>query len=170
MYEKKKVKATHCLECGDVIPYGGRADRKFCCPKCKSKYHNKVTNDGRGIKLKILNALAKNYSILEELISTGTESITLTDAETLGFKTAYATSFHKRERHLEYSCYDIKYCVSLTRIFKIHRMGYDVKKTEKAKWCPAKKRGRPFRKVVKQRRKSPSHQTAATSCPTVAAS
>ena len=109
----------HCLECGDLVPYGGRPDRRFCCPQCKNRWHNRKARARRHGQLKVVNILEQNYSILERLLRMGIKSIEKADLAHLGYNFDYVTSYHKVHRRNEYHCFDIKYDDTPSRIMHI---------------------------------------------------
>ena len=110
-----------CLECGSAIEYG-RTDKKFCCERCKNVFHNRRNSSYRSVRLKVTNALSRNYDVLDRLVKLGVTAISIGDASQMGFNTEYVTSHHKVGGHNEYRCFDIKYCLSDTRLFKIERV------------------------------------------------
>lgn len=112
---------SRCIECGDIIGYG-RTDRKFCCEKCKNRYNNRKNKIIRNLKLRIRNALERNYRILENLVRSGVPSIGLDEISMMGYHVEYSTSYHKAGKKNIYWCYDIKYVLTtskLTNIVKI---------------------------------------------------
>lgn len=111
-----------CLECGKTIEFG-RADKKFCCEECKSKYHNREWNPWK-TKKKVLSALDRNYSILDVLVRTGVSSITNSELGILGYNHGFITSSARVRGHSEEACFDIRYFRSETRIFNIHRVTF----------------------------------------------
>ena len=110
-----------CLECGDEIAYG-RKGRKFCSETCKNSYHNRKHHYSRSVRLRILGTLDRNYTILERLLRLDIRSISLGDLAQMGYNKEFVTSYHKVGGHDEYRCFDIKYCCSSSRIFKIERV------------------------------------------------
>ena len=112
-----------CLECGEEITYG-RPDRKFCSDSCKNRYHNSRTYSTRAVRLRVLNALDRNYNILDSLCKQGVRSISLGDLAQMGYNMEYVTSHHKvAGGHNEYRCFDIKYCLSQTKVFSLEKVG-----------------------------------------------
>ena len=120
-YKLKENSENRCLECGEVISFG-RTDKKFCCEKCKNTYHNRRAKTTRNFKLKVMNALDHNYTILEKLIYMKIDSIELPELQMMGYKLEYVTSYHKNRTHNEYWCYDIKYFMTDNRIFSIRKV------------------------------------------------
>ncbi len=121
-YDKKYVKhRSLCLECGDVIRYG-RTDKKFCCEECKTKHHNDRAKAGRAYRHKILAVLNKNYEILDEILRSGADSSELIDLMSMGFVPGVVTSYRKTASHDVYTCYDIKYIMTRTRVYSIMKI------------------------------------------------
>lgn len=112
---------SKCLECGDTIEYG-RQDRKYCCTSCKNRFNNRRTRGSRAAKARIMNALEKNYSILERLVKLGMTSMSTAQLRQMGFCFDYVTSYHKVRRHDEYCCFDISVTVMSSRVISIMRM------------------------------------------------
>lgn len=120
-YRKTQDKQETCLQCGGTFSYG-RVDKKFCCDECKNTYHNKKRKDRRFIKLRIQNALNKNYNILEKLIIKGISNIDLYDLKLLGYNLEYMTSSRKIRSHTEVWCYEIRFTMTETKVKNIRRM------------------------------------------------
>lgn len=115
-----KEEELRCLECGNEFEYG-RTDKKFCCNLCKNRYHNKRNKDVRNMKSKVWHVLEKNHSILSKLVRMGIRSVELPKLATLGFDINYSTSYHKINRREEFTCFDIIYDLSPSKIFGIKR-------------------------------------------------
>ncbi len=109
---------SYCLACGDIIEYGqGRRDRKFCSPGCKNRYHNKrKAQSWERYQQKIQKTLDNNHKILSKLLQIGLTSIDLVSLGRLGYNFNYVTSYHKAGRRSLYSCYDITYEATPSRI------------------------------------------------------
>ena len=107
-----------CLECGDPIAYG-RLDKKFCSSACKNRYHNRETHDRHSVRLRVVNILDRNYSILESLLAMKTTSIKLCDISLMGFNKEFMTSCRKAGSHMECWCFDICYYCTATRICNV---------------------------------------------------
>ncbi len=121
-YGKKYLKhRSLCLECGNVIRYG-RSDKKYCCDECKTRHHNNMAKESRHFRMKLRNALEKNYSILDELIRSGADSADLPELLAAGFVPGLVTSYAKSGRRHVFSCYDIKYIMTPTRISSIEKI------------------------------------------------
>ncbi len=118
-YGGKYVKhRSLCLECGNVIRYG-RTDKKFCCEDCKTKHHNYQAKAGRVFRTKILKVLDKNYGILDDLLRSGEDSADLAALKAVGFMPGVVTSFAKAGKHNVFTCYDIKYIMTETRVYSL---------------------------------------------------
>lgn len=113
-------KKGRCLECGDILPYG-RSDMKFCSQSCRSRWH--YVNDGRlqGLRRRTIGALDRNHKILESLLEDGITRISLPDLAQMGYKFDCITSYHKVGNRNEYRCFDIKYYMSESSVFRIER-------------------------------------------------
>ncbi|NLZ51544.1 MAG: hypothetical protein GX899_07585 [Rikenellaceae bacterium] len=117
---KKQQKNGKCLMCGK--PLSGRIGKKFCNQQCKNAWHNLKTKDFRMYHNRIITALNRNYSLLEKALREGVMSIDLMLLENQGFRPAYMTSYTTvRYGNDICRCFDISYCRSGTRIFKIKR-------------------------------------------------
>ena len=73
----------HCLECGNPLPYG-RKDRKFCCPACKNRNHNREARRWRF-----------RYSIAKEELAQ------------LGYRLEFVTSSGREGCRTVCRCFDI---------------------------------------------------------------
>ena len=124
-YKDPSGMAARCLECGNRLEYG-RSDRKFCCDTCKNKYHNRGKTNHKAGKLKVMNAIDRNFRVLDNLLKLNISTIPLSDAACLGFNPAFVTSHAKNGRHMEYCCYDIAFSLSETKIFNIRRLSLNL--------------------------------------------
>ncbi len=121
-YDKKYVrKRPLCLECGNRILYG-RTDKKFCCEECRTKHHNDQARVGRIFKAKVLKAMERNYVILDEILRKGEDSANLMELAAVGFVPGIVTSYQKSGKHDVYTCYDIKYIMTRTRVYSIMKI------------------------------------------------
>ncbi len=109
-----------CQECGRVIPRG-RKDKRFCSATCKNRWHYREEGWLKGVKTKIVRTLDRNRAILDKLLQEGVTSIEIPDLAQMGYNFDCVTSYHKVRNHDEYRCYDIKYYMSGSRIFKLER-------------------------------------------------
>lgn len=121
MYKTEEEQRGRCLECGDVLPYG-RSDMKFCCVRCKSRYHYVNVGHLKGVRLRTIGALDRNHEILVSLLDKGVTSINNSDLAQMGYRFDCVTSYHKVRNHNEYRCYDIKYFMTESRIFELSRI------------------------------------------------
>ena len=119
MIEEKETRGR-CLECGDVLPYG-RSDMKFCSQSCKSRWHYERDGRIKGVRLRIFGALDRNYAILESLLEMGVTRIDIPDLAQMGYNFDCITSYHKVRNRNEYRCFDIKYYMSDSSVFKLER-------------------------------------------------
>ena len=119
MIEEKETRGR-CLECGDVLPYG-RSDMKFCSQSCKSRWHYERYGRIKGVRLRIFGALDRNYAILESLLEMGVTRIDIPDLAQMGYNFDCITSYHKVRNRNEYRCFDIKYYMSDSSVFKLER-------------------------------------------------
>lgn len=110
-----------CLECGDRILYG-RQDKKFCCETCKNRYNNRKVRDSKITRVRILNALNKNYSILTYLLKMGVNDIEVSNLRHLGFDFGHITSFQKSRRFTELWCFDIKIVITGSQVTSIEQI------------------------------------------------
>ena len=118
--KKENEHVKHCLECGRTVY--GRPDRKFCCSGCKDRWHNRQMHVYSKLRLKIMNALDRNYTILTRLLAQGIRTIDRVDIEHLGFRLDCVTSYRKVNRHDECRCFDIKYILTPGCLRRIERM------------------------------------------------
>ena len=110
-----------CLECGVKIRYG-RTDKKFCCDDCRTRHHNRGVREGRSFRRKVLRMLDDNYRILQSLLSSDVTSIEISDIMSMGFSPHMVTSCRRLRSHSEYSCFDIKYIMTPSRISCISKI------------------------------------------------
>ena len=100
-----------CLECGDAITYG-RPDKKFCSTSCKNRWHNREGKGVRIYKLRVRNALDRNYMILNDLLKAGVKRMDLLQLRGLGYDPGFVTSMDLSGRRREFMCYDIRFRLS----------------------------------------------------------
>ena len=111
---------SRCLQCGSVIDYSGRPDRKFCSSGCKNRYHNYRRFRRRdSTQRSVVGKLDKNYEILDKLLRLGLKSMDRITMSYMGFDADYATSVVKVGRKNIYTCFDIRYELTPTRIRSI---------------------------------------------------
>lgn len=122
MEYNRKIRITaRCLHCGEHIGYG-RTDRKFCSDECRFTHHNAEHRRSRSFKRRILSQLSSNYEILDGLYAADMDSFNLTDLVARGFVTGVMTSHVRVGGHDEYTCFDIKYRMSSTRVYSISKI------------------------------------------------
>ena len=121
VYKKYVRHMPVCLECGDQIRYG-RTDKKFCCDECRTRNYNDRVRKSRASRRRVLNALSRNYEILENLIKTDVDSADMLSLVSMGFIPSFMTSFRKCGKHDECSCFDIRYIMTGTRIYSISKI------------------------------------------------
>ncbi len=119
--QKQKKQRSLCLECGNVIRYG-RTDKRYCCDECKIKHNNDTSRAGRVYRTKVLRMMDRNYEILDELVRSGTDSADLSELLAAGFVPGIVTSYRKQGKHDVYTCYDIRYIMTHTRIYSIEKI------------------------------------------------
>lgn len=127
-YKEISDKKVHCLECGTPLAWGSRSDKKFCCDQCKYTYHNRNRVYRHQCKTKVNNILERNYKILSDLVKMEIDQIPVAQAVSMGFSPSFGTSFAHIGTYIEYTCYDIAYRASATKIFNIHRMSLTLRK------------------------------------------
>lgn len=121
-YKKASNRKASCLECGtDMGPYA-RPNKKFCCDNCRFEYHNHHRYEARVLREKVNTILDRNYEVLNQCLSEKKLSIGLHEIISLGFNPAYVTSQLFMGSYHEYTCYDIAFRISGTKVFNIHRM------------------------------------------------
>lgn len=120
-YKKYERHMPVCLECGDKIRYG-RADKKYCCEECRTRHHNALARSGRSFRRRVMRLLARNYDVLSSLVKADVESIGLTELISMGFTPSMVTSYRKCGKHNEYTCFDIKFIMTGTRIYSISKI------------------------------------------------
>lgn len=120
-YELEELEdISRCLQCGCAIEYGGRSDRKFCSPGCKNRYHNYRRSRRRDVAQRsVMGALEKNYEVLDKLIMMDVKSLDRVTLAYMGFDPAFSTSYCRLGRRSLYTCFDISYELTASRIKKI---------------------------------------------------
>lgn len=118
-----KSKPVHCLQCGAPI-YFGRQGKKFCCLQCKNKWHNERAYPNRSLPVgRILHILDANRCILVKLMNMGIRTMDLPTLIHLGFDPLYVTSFRKEGIRSVYTCFDVQYELTPSRIKRISFLG-----------------------------------------------
>ena len=112
---------SRCLECGDKISYG-RTDKKYCCEDCRNRHHNHMAQAGRSVRRRVLSALERNYKVLNSLLDSGVEAVSLSEALSMGFNPNFMTSFVKKRGHDECGCFDISYRITTSRLSALSKI------------------------------------------------
>lgn len=118
-------KTSVCLECGTKIRYG-RTDKKFCCDSCRMKHFNLQKKQTKAYKRRVINYLLRNYDILDSLLLSDRTSVEMVDLIGLGFIPGVITAFNKSYSHNEYSCFDIKYRMTASKIYGIRKISLNL--------------------------------------------
>ena len=116
---------SRCLCCGKPLLSYGRADRKYCGSACKNRYNNQHRPSPGQERLRIIRILDTNRDILHKLLKLGITSIDRVSMSHLGFNPEYATTCHRTGTRLIYSCFDITYEQTPTRIWRIRQTVLD---------------------------------------------
>ncbi len=124
-YGIKNEEPARCLECGDVIEYG-RQGRKFCCEDCKNRFNNRKVRNSKTVKLKILSALNRNYTILSNLVKLRVTTLGVSELQHLGFKFDYVTSYQKVRRHDVFQCFDISFTIIAGNVTSIEKLSINL--------------------------------------------
>lgn len=119
-YVLKRQEKGECLKCGTAIY--GRPDKKFCSLECKNAYHNNAVSNHRKVRTLVIRSLNSNYEILDKLEKNKIRTISIDRIRELGFDENYSTG-HRLGRfsHNEEFCFDISYCRTQSKIFRIRR-------------------------------------------------
>lgn len=112
---------AHCLQCGSpIIPMTGRQDRKFCCQDCKNRWHNiHRTTARRRYHDRVSRILENNNTILRHLLTMGITSIDRRTLRELSFNFEFATSYCKLGRRQHYTCFEIHYDLTPSRLINL---------------------------------------------------
>ena len=106
--QKKDSKA--CLACDK--PIKGRSDKKFCDDYCRNNYNNQLKALTSSQVRLINNTLAKNYRILQGLLTEDKEMVKTSREQLLlkGFSFKYLTHIYTTKAgKTYYYCYDYGY-------------------------------------------------------------
>ena len=114
-YRLDDAASAFCLECGDPLPYG-RKDRKFCCPACKNRWHNREARQWRSRYASVIGILEKNHDILSRLVRLGVRSIPKEDLVQLGYRPGFVTASGREGRKTVCRCFDIVFFDTETRL------------------------------------------------------
>ena len=72
-----------------------------------------------------MRVLSRNHIILEKLLRLGILNIDRLTLLELGYRMDYVTSYRKSGVHHQYTCFDIRYELTPTRIKNIVRIGLE---------------------------------------------
>lgn len=110
-----------CIECGNPIP-DSRTDRLYCCDSCKNHHNYETRQASRQNHALVLDILAENYRILTDLLRGRVESIGVAELLCRGFSPEFMTFCQRRPRYSECCCFDIRYNLTVSRVFSISRI------------------------------------------------
>lgn len=114
--EEKTDSVARCLQCGGALT-NGRVDRRFCSIECKNRWHNRQRFPGKDREVqKVLRILTRNRDVLEKLLRMGISNIDRLTLAHLGYNFNYFTSFQKLRHRWVYTCLDIRYELTPTRV------------------------------------------------------
>ena len=77
--------------------------------------------------------LSRNYEILDNLLKSDVKAVDLFDLEGLGFIPGVVTSYRKVNKHDEYTCFDIKYIMTPTRVASIKKISLNLRDRKNTK-------------------------------------
>lgn len=120
-FEEQIDHVIRCPMCGRVVAYG-RKDRRFCSIACKNRWHNRMRfvekEKQRGVRY-VMRILYANRDVLEKLLKIGLTTLDRLSLIHMGFNMCYFTSLEKIRHRWVYSCLDIQYELTPTRIKNI---------------------------------------------------
>lgn len=99
-----------CLSCGKILK--GRSDKKFCDDYCRNNYNNQLKGDNSKLIRNTNNTLRKNYTILQNLLPAGEETVKTNREKlvNLGFRFKYMThQYQNKKGNIYFFCYDYGY-------------------------------------------------------------
>lgn len=99
-----------CKNCNKTIR--GRADKKFCDDYCRNSYNNQLRASSNNLIRNINNALRKNRNILEDLLQSGPDTITVNRNQLVakGYEFKFSThSYTNKKGNIYFFCYDFGY-------------------------------------------------------------
>lgn len=114
-----------CPQCGRPLTIlRGRVDRRFCSMDCKNKWHNSQRYPRRDKEVqRIMRILCRNRDVLEKILKLGVRTVDLPTLQYLGFSMSYFTSLDKVRHRWVYTCLDMTYELTPTRIKNIRVLG-----------------------------------------------
>ena len=118
MTDKKTER--RCINCGELLT--GRADKLFCCGRCKNEWHNKMTGSEKRRREKVFGILWKNYKVLEMMLEGEEHTPEIAALVAGGFRPEFITGYKRlRSGREEYRCFDISYNKTEARLYNIRR-------------------------------------------------
>lgn len=69
-----------------------------------------------------MSLLYKNYEVLDSMIKADVDSVDMIDLIAMGFTPSVVTSYRRNGRHDEFSCFDIKFIMTRTRVYSISKI------------------------------------------------
>ena len=112
-------KQARCLQCGNLLTYG-RVDRVFSSLTSKNRYHNRHRGLDRNKEIKkVFRILENNRDLLEKLLKMGLRNVDRLTLLHLGYNINYFTSLQKLRHRWVYTCLDIRYELTPTRVKNI---------------------------------------------------
>lgn len=97
------------------------------------KYHHEQVKSSKMYRRRILAILTRNYDILENLLKSEVTTVDLFDLEGLGFIPGVVTSYRKVNKHDEYTCFDIKYIMTPSRVTSIKKISLNLRDRKNTK-------------------------------------
>jgi len=117
---------ARCPQCGKLLEYG-RVDRRFCSVACKNLWHNRLRYPAREKEIKrVLRILNNNRDVLDKLLKLEITNLDRVSLEHLGFNVNYFTSMYRYRNYFVYTCLDIRYELTPTRIRRLSYLGEGV--------------------------------------------
>lgn len=114
----EKGKERFCLYCGESI--GTKKNRLFCNSECRNNYHNRLRRRERRLKNEMFEKLSYNKKILSGILMEGRTCISIEELKKRGYIEGVVSGYNIDGRQ-EYSCLDILFHKSKTRIYKIRK-------------------------------------------------
>lgn len=117
---------ARCPQCGKLLEYG-RVDRRFCSVACKNLWHNRLRYPAHEKEIKrVLRILNNNRDVLDRLLRVGITQLDRVSLEHMGFNVNYFTSMYRYRNYFVYTCLDIRYELTPTRIRRLSYLGEGV--------------------------------------------
>lgn len=128
------VEVMRCLNCGSpIVPMTGRQDRKFCCQDCKNRWHNTHRQFVRSAyHNRICRILENNNNILRHLLTLGITSVDRETLRNMSFNFEYSTSYSKLGRRHHFTCFEIHYDLTPSKLINLESAVEDFSFNENA--------------------------------------